>query len=148
MLECISNVLFTLKGFEGCPHIQQYVNSIDYTAYFFFCDTESNWISSVQGCLRGHRAGVVRSHQFLWTMRRLEMHPLCFDSGKVTQLPPADPLPGEIWHTWPGQGPNSASGVTAKSSTALPVHPSRTVTLLHSLVWERTTFFFSPGPTL
>lgn len=29
VLEGISNVLFTLSGFEGCSHTQQYVNSID-----------------------------------------------------------------------------------------------------------------------
>ena len=82
VLEGISNVLFTPRGFEGCSHIQHYVNSMAYTAYFFFCNTECNWINSVQGskfevqsCLRGHQAGGVRAHQFLWTTRRLEMHP-------------------------------------------------------------------------
>lgn len=37
-------MLFTLSGIEGCSHFQQYVDSIDYTAYF--CDAECNSFSS------------------------------------------------------------------------------------------------------
>lgn len=115
------------------------------TAYFCFCDTECSWINSVQdsefqvqGCLCGHQSGSGLGHTSLcgqW--EDLEIHPLHLTFQQISLLLLANPLTKRDLG-----GLDSASTVTVKSSTALPVHPGQTVTLLLSKPSMGKDFYF------
>lgn len=55
---------------------------IAYTAYIFFCDCERKWIDGFKVAYMAISLVGLRSHQFLWTVRGVEIDPLHLIPGK------------------------------------------------------------------